>query len=385
MNHWKQALPALTAAVLTAAAPMQALAATPHFARTEEEWARLQDDTIEYSELADLIEEYNVTVQNNKLDYEQFKKDYGTTKDDVARSYRDLADELYNNMSGDDDASSMISDLSIETQAESLRETADDNVEDSQVMWLQYEQARDNLVVVAQSNMISYKTDLINQELQEANLKILENAYHLAEAQKAAGTGTEMDVLNAEESLLKARQSLESTESSITSMRQKLNVMLGWKNTDNPEIGDIPQPDLEKIAAMDPAADKAKALENNYTLLINKRKLENAEAASTKETLQNTIRENEQQISVSLQTAYQNVLSAKIAWEQAVAAEALETKNMALADAKNQAGMITAMEYEQQQYTLLSKQIAVKTAAIDLFEATESYEWAVNGLAAAGS
>lgn len=385
MNHWKQALPALTAAVLTAAAPMQALAATPHFARTEEEWARLQDDTIEYSELADLIEEYNVTVQNNKLDYEQFKKDYGTTKDDVARSYRDLADELYNNMSGDDDASSMISDLSIETQAESLRETADDNVEDSQVMWLQYEQARDNLVVVAQSNMISYKTDLINQELQEANLKVLENTYRLAEAQKAAGTGTEMDVLNAEESLLNARQSLESTESSITSMRQKLNVMLGWKSTDNPEIGDIPQPDLEKIAAMDPAADKAKALENNYTLLINKRKLGNAEAASTKETLQNTIRENEQQIGVSLQTAYQNVLSAKIAWEQAVAAEALETKNMALADAKNQAGMITAMEYEQQQYTLLSKQIAVKTTAIDLFEATESYEWAVNGLADAGS
>lgn len=385
MNHWKQALPALTAAVLTAVAPMQALAATPHFARTEEEWARLQDDTIEYSELADLIEEYNVTVQNNKLDYEQFKKDYGTTKDDVARSYRDLADELYNNMSGDDDASSMISDLSIETQAESLRETADDNVEDSQVMWLQYEQARDNLVVVAQSNMISYKTDLINQELQEANLKVLENTYRLAEAQKAVGTGTEMDVLNAEESLLNARQSLESTESSITSMRQKLNVMLGWKNTDNPEIGDIPQPDLEKIAAMDPAADKAKALENNYTLLINKRKLENAEAASTKETLQNTIRENEQQIGVSLQTAYQNVLSAKIAWEQAVAAEALETKNMVLADAKNQAGMITAMEYEQQQYTLLSKQIAVKTTAIDLFEATESYEWAVNGLADAGS
>ena len=68
-----------------------------------------------------------------------------------------------------------------------------------------------------------------------------------------------------------------------------------------------------------------------------------------------------------------------------MAAEALETKNMALADAKNQAGMITAMEYEQQQYTLLSKQIAVKTTAIDLFEATESYEWAVNGLADAGS
>ena len=95
---------------------------------------------------------------------------------------------------------------------------------------LQYEQARDNLVVVAQSNMISYKTDLINQELQEANLKVLENTYRLAEAQKAAGTGTEMDVLNAEESLLNARQSLESTESSITSMRQKLNVMLGWKS-----------------------------------------------------------------------------------------------------------------------------------------------------------
>ena len=72
----------------------------------------------------------------------------------------DLADELEGSISDGDDAGSLISDLSISTRVKSLRETADDNLEDSGIIWWGYEEARDNLVVVAQSNMISYYKNL---------------------------------------------------------------------------------------------------------------------------------------------------------------------------------------------------------------------------------
>ena len=51
--------------VLGLFSPGKAWAASPEFARTEEEWTKLEDNTIEYWELEDLVHEYNATVQNN--------------------------------------------------------------------------------------------------------------------------------------------------------------------------------------------------------------------------------------------------------------------------------------------------------------------------------
>lgn len=55
--------------------PMTALAGSPEFSRSAEEWAGLKDNVLEYEEIGDLIHEYNVTVQNNQYDYNQFIKD----------------------------------------------------------------------------------------------------------------------------------------------------------------------------------------------------------------------------------------------------------------------------------------------------------------------
>ena len=110
----KQAISLGMALLLAASLPGTALAVSPEFARTEEEWARLRDNTMEFDELAGLIHEYNTTVQNNQYAY----KDYlGKDRQDVEQDYRDLADELYASMSGDDDMQSMISDLNLEIQA----------------------------------------------------------------------------------------------------------------------------------------------------------------------------------------------------------------------------------------------------------------------------
>ena len=369
------------ALLMSASVPGTALAVSPEFARTEEEWARLRDNTMEYDELAGLIHEYNTTVQNNQYAY----KDYlGKDRQDVERDYRDLADELYASMSGDDDMQSMISDLNLEIQARKMQQNADDNVDDGQIVLMGYQQAEDNLVVSAQSNMINYFKKQQDLELAKKNRELLETTYNVVVAQFGQGVTTQIDVLNAKENLQRADQAIKDTEASITSLRQRLCVMLGWKYDANPEIREIPLVDLSVIDSMDPVADKAAALEKNYTLRINKRKYDNAKTEEKREDLRKTIENNEQSIGASLVSAYQSVLAAKAAYLQAVNDTALETQNMQTAQPQHYLGTISDLQYLQQQYALLSKQAAENTAELSLREAIETYNWSVNGLASAG-
>lgn len=377
----KQAISLGMALLLAASLPGTALAVSPEFARTEEEWARLRDNTMEFDELAGLIHEYNTTVQNNQYAY----KDYlGKDRQDVEQDYRDLADELYASMSGDDDMQSMISDLNLEIQARKMQQNADDNVDDGQIVLMGYQQAEDNLVVSAQSNMINYFKQQQDLELAKKNKELLETTYNVTVTQFNNGSATQIDVLNAKESLQKAEQAIKDIEASIVSLRQRLCVMLGWKYDADPEIREIPLVDMSVIDSMDPVADKATALENNYTLRINKRKYENAQNADKKEDLRKTIESNEQTIGASLISSYQSVLSAKAAYLQAVNDTALEMRNMQTAETQMQLGTISPLQYLQQQHALLSKQTAEKTAELSLREAIETYNWSVNGLAKAG-
>ena len=85
---------AFVAAVAAGTMPVySAYAASPSFARTEEEWAKLRDNVIEYDELEGLIHEYNATVQNNQYTYQKFRQDYGDTNEEVAQEYYKLAQD----------------------------------------------------------------------------------------------------------------------------------------------------------------------------------------------------------------------------------------------------------------------------------------------------
>lgn len=159
--------------------PLTALAASPEFSRTDEEWSRLQDNVLEYDEIADLIHEYNVTVQNNQYEYRTFVQDYGTTRKDISNQYLTLANDLENSKSDGSTASERVSDLQLELQAKSLREQADDNIEDSHTYYLTYSQAEDNLVMSAQSKFIAYYDYQLQLAEAEASGETLEDTYNL--------------------------------------------------------------------------------------------------------------------------------------------------------------------------------------------------------------
>jgi len=371
------------AGVMGISIPMTALAGSPEFSRSADEWAGLKDNVLEYEEIGNLIHEYNVTVQNNQYDYNQFIKDYGKTREDVAQSYRDLADDLESSKSGEDSGAAMVSDLQLELQAKQLREQADDNLEDSQINYWTYEQAEDNLTLSAQSKFISYYKKQLELESAQVELKNMENDYNLAVTKRQAGTVTEADVLDCKEQMLEQEKTVSKLEQEIESTRQKLIVMLGWSGGDQPEIKGISELNLSEYENIDLEADKQKAQENNYTLKINKRKLENAKDDNNKEKISNTIEGNQRQINVSVTSAWQNLQTAKLSYEQAEADATTEQRNMELTQQKWNAGMITKYEYEKQQSTLSSAKNSVKAARLSLLETLETYKWNINGLASA--
>ena len=373
---------ALTA-VMGGLSPMVALGASPEFARTEQEWARLQDNVIEYDEIPDLIHEYNATVQNNQYDYQKFREDYGDTNSDVADAYNDLAQDFYDDMSGETDAGSMMSDLQLDIQARNMLKQADNTLEDSKIYLLTYEMAEDNLAATAQSNMISYHKKQLELEQKQTDLELAREKYSLEQVKQAAGTVTAVDVLTAKESLQSSENNIKELESGIENLKEELFISLGWKHNDSPDIKELPQMDVSRIDGMDPDRDLETALENNYTLKINKRKLENARSKTTRESLETKIRNNEKQIGASLSSAYKNVLSARLSYEQAVAEAQLEETNTNIAAGKLQAGMMTSLEYKEQEYKMESSRLNAEMAAVSLFQAMETYDWSVKGLASA--
>ena len=383
MKKWKQISACCLAAVLAAAAPTgTAWAGSPEFARSAEEWAKLRDNVMEYDELAGLIHEYNVTVQNNQRDYNEKKN---KTSDEIAQDYRDAADAVRSSMSGDDSPQAIMQDSMAEAQALSLEQQADDNVEDSEIFKMTYDQTEATLVSNAQTNMISYHQKARDLDLKKKNRELLAATYDSVVLKRNHGMATQMDVLTAQENLQNADAAILTAESDLENTRQKLCVMLGWRYDASPEIREIPAVDLNRIQSMDPAADKARALENNYTLRINKKKLANSSNNSKKESLQMTIDDNIQRIGSSVDSAYKNVIQSQTAYQQAAVSLEVASKNMEAAERKMQIGTLSRLDYLNQQYAYLQAQVAMEDASMALFQAVESYDWNIDGLASASA
>lgn len=383
MKKWKQISACCLAAVLAAAAPTgTAWAGSPEFARSAEEWAKLRDNVMEYDELAGLIHEYNVTVQNNQRDYNEKKN---KTSDEIAQDYRDAADAVRSSMSGDDSPQAIMQDSMAEAQALSLEQQADDNVEDSEIFKMTYDQTEATLVSNAQTNMISYHQKARDLDLKKKNRELLAATYDSVVLKMNHGMATQMEVLTAQENLQNADAAILTAESDLENTRQKLCVMLGWRYDASPEIREIPAVDLNRIQSMDPAADKAKALENNYTLRINKKKLANSSNNSKKESLQMTIDDNIQRIGSSVDSAYKNVIQSQTAYQQAAVSLEVASKNMEAAERKMQIGTLSRLDYLTQQYAYLQAQVAMEDASMALFQAVESYDWNIDGLASASA
>lgn len=362
---------------------LTALAVSPEFAYTAEEWASLRDDTLEYGEIARLIHEYNSTVIQNQLDYEEYR---GESRDDISDDYYDAADELYGSLeypdsSSDNYGSALSSYLSGQLQADSLKEQGDDNVDDGDSIKLGYDQTEASLVQQAQELMISYWSQQASLKSLEAARTQAESTYNSTLVKQSAGMATAAQVLSAKEAVETAEASLISAQSSLSQTRESLCLMLGWAYGSQVDIQEVPEPDLEAISAIDLEADVEKGVENNYALKILARQVSNAQSLTNKEKLEESYKSQKEAAASSIRSAYEELLLAKSDYEQALNSLALEQESLASAQRKLAAGTITQTDYNSQSYTCTTAEVQAETSRLSLLQAQNAYEWAVNGLA----
>lgn len=378
---WKGFLTLSLAAALAGAAPAGALAASPEFARTPEEWERLRDNTLEYEEIPDLIREYNSTVQNNMISYGDYR---GKDANEIAEDYREAAQTLYDSVvwpSEDDTGYAMLYSAAetAQAQARQLEKMADENVSDGMIIKWQYDQVEASLSSTAQNLMSQYYQLLENRKTAEAGKELAEASLRSVETQASLGMATENDVLTAREAVKTAEAGVISAESNIQSVKQNLQVMTGWAYNSEPEIAQMPPVDVTRIDAMNPETDLEKALENNYTLLIAKRTLENTSDAANQQIQRQTIANTEQQIASGLTDLYSQVLQARNTYDQARSALELEEKNMAAAETKYGLGMISRLEYLQARNAYVESQANFRIQELALQSAMDAYDWALRG------
>lgn len=395
MSGGRRVLTALTACLLAGSMPVTAFAAkspndnltdteaptpdinkdlTPEFAYTQDKWAALRDNVMEYGELADLIHEYNPIVRSNRESYNDMK---GKTLNDVYQSVMDDVDNIWSSADSDSDVAMASANMS----ASLLQQQADDLYEDPDMEKIKYDQTEANLVAQAQQLMATYEQSRYSLENLNSTRNLLQEQYNAAVARQAAQVGTQTDVLNALKSVQDQDAAILSAQKSANNVHRSLCLMLGWQADSQPEIRDLPEPDLARIDSINLEADLEQALANNYDIRYNEKKVGNLTSGSLIESTKASIQDTRNTVTNALKTNYNKVLTTRDTLGTAQAQLQLATVNLNTAAAKLATGSITNLEYLAAENQFLTAKNAVETTKLQLQMAIESYDWVVKGLA----
>lgn len=295
----------------------------------------LEDNILEYGEIDGLIHTYNATVKQN--------------------GYR------LNKYSG----------------------SGDDSVDDERTLKFSYDAAEMSLAKQAKSLMVTYYNTLLDTEQAQLNKELFQTNLQIAQTKAAVGMGTQLDILSATESLLNAEKTITTAQSALNETLKTLQVMCGWKYESIPELAPLPEPDVARIALMNPANDLATAIANNYTLRGNQRRLNNSSEDMDIDNYKITTDTNKQNIENSLNVAYANVIAARDAFVYAEANRKLEESNLAQMNVKYNIGSASRVELQSQNLTTRMAQIAAQKAKNNLLQAITNYDYEVAGLAGA--
>ena len=373
-------------------APLKSYAKSPTFSRTEEEWAKLRDMNLDYEEIDGLVTEYNATVQANQANMQQFTRDYGRKNSQVSQGYRDMAEKIEDSLTEPDPDSMtyvpmMASIAQSRATISNLKNSADTTLEDYEVQYFTYESARLSLVQNTKALMISYYSKDVSKEALQKAVEVAELNLANAQARVAVGMATNLDVLSAKEAVIKANKTLSDQSNAALADRDKLLIMTGFKTDSQANIGLVPilsEEELQNIDKINVEEDIKKAVEENYALKINKRKLGNAKSDTQIKSLNSTISSNTENIKANVQTLYKNLVNAKDKLNLLKAELELSSKDLETIRQKKNLGMATQLEVANKELENIKKNTEKKQAELALRLALENYNSAVNGLASVG-
>jgi len=212
--------------------------------------------------------------------------------------------------------------------------------------------------------------DLAGQIDDLASKKImLEKQLAAAKLQKELGMITEAGMESVESSLKDVESGLKKLQETRKSIKQTFNVNLSQPYDTDIQIGEVPKVTNEQISAIVVDEDYKEALKKSYGVRI-------GDAKSDIDKKNDEIRKFQN----GFYRAYETILEKQKALEAEKVKMAVAEKNKKAADLKYKLGMMSAIQYETENSTYISKKAAYTQAENALFKAYQQYQWAKRGL-----
>ena len=401
MRRKNQILALGLAAVLTAASAVPAFAGyapTGPGAEPEPEkydaatLSKLQDNVLEYDELALRVREYNPNISEAWRKYGESKEDYQNMLTELESTYDDSMDNIDAVLKPLKQAEKLMPQLkgtvkqmsSLKSGYHSLVQGIRDTVtnwDTSKRNTSQIRQYEKQVISGAQSAMIGYNTIVDNKATLETMVDLYQKQCDMYQRMAALGLANQTDVVSAQTSLIGAKSQLASLQSQEDSVYRTLCLLLGYDTDSGVEIRNLPDFDMSRLDGMNLKADTKKAIGNNYTL-IGQRTSAKGETNAQIAARLNTIEEGEQKLTIEMQRLYQDVLDKKAAYEAAMTGYEAAEKSNGAAQRQYQNGLLSEMQYVGTQISYNQKKAAKESAELDLWTAMNAYDWGIEGLAA---
>lgn len=359
---------------------------------SEEQWASLMDNSLQYAEIPDLVHCFNPNMDfawdsyNDRMrDMKQTANIMGQAKDELGESVSVMDAMIKANpmiamnpefMEGY--AGAKMGYMSARAMQKTYNKIYNNRNKNSSTN-AQLRQAEKQLTNGVRQVMIGYKTVEANVGTLETMVKLYQSSLKAYEAMEKQGMATETDVLNAQASLVSAQGNLANLKGTQQQLYNQLITMCGWKNGDIVAIGDIPEPDMSRADRINPETDITKAIGNNSTL-ISLRSGGHKKSSSGKELYDANEAKLEDNLRIELDRLYGNVKAARFGYEAAQAGYKSAQISEKAAKVQYEKGMLSDAQYIGASLSSESKKAALNSAKYALETALVAYEAALDGM-----
>lgn len=398
-NHLRSVTAATMALLLAASAPFQTFASEENPAGSYcADQQRLADNQLDYDEIGARVKEYYGPIKSAYAMARGMKEDQGqiavnsrTTADDLL-SQAKAAEDLAKEQSGMEQMISKATARALRKSVNQLRTTAnslDRSLDRKSSSEKQIDRQANSLILNVEMMLNQYQQLLSQRTIAAKGVELATAAKQLQDTMQAQGMAVDADVLSAAASLSTSQSQLNQLDAGIEQIRKMLCSFTGYDEAANPVFGEVPSADLSYIATVNVTEDKEKAVNNNYNLISLRSQtgggMTDLQIRTSKTTTQtaNKLRNveySEENVRSNIQALYDEMEEKNASYT--AAKTAYESGQIAWQAAQIQKanGMLSNIQYMQQELAWLQAQSGYKCADLALQQALQNYKWAVAGV-----
>ena len=389
---------ATMAFLLAASAPFQAFAeeANPDSSYSVDQ-ERLTDNQLDYDEIGARVKEYYGPIKSAYNMVRGMTEDQGqiavnerTMADDLISQAR-AAEDLAKDQTGMDQMINKATAKALRKTANQMRTMAnnmDRSLSRKNSSEKQIDRQANSLILNVEMMLNQYQQLQSQRTIAAKGVELATAAKQLQNTMQAQGMAVDADVLSAAASLSSGQSQLNTLDAGIEQIRKMLCSFTGYDEASNPVFGEVPAADPSYIATVNVAEDKEKAVNNNYELISLRGQtgggMTDLQIRTSKTTTQiaNKLRNveySEENVRSNIQALYDAMEEKNSSYSAANTAYESGQISWQAAQVQKANGMLSNIQYMQQELAWLQAQSGYKCADLALQQAIQNYKWAVAG------